>query len=368
MKNTLLLIFVSLFILLSLSTSLYAQEVIRTIKGKITDTDNRPIDGAEVILREIFTGAETNANGNFEIVCLQPIPQNSKLYVYSQSFTSQNISISDTTTYLDITMNKNPNFFTTGSDPNSGYEVIDIDTTINFILSEEYCADPEKPSHFYILDLMTTRCYPNSNYSVKTQIDTSDGKININIDGIIVPEVQLPAGGPARQRFIITNIKKGTTDLIFTYKNIRDEYKISNDSETIKIRKIKRTFTSSANPLYYKYPLNSFIYYSGTTLDTKWICDDFIDFVSSKIKITEFEFPSEKENPFNIDYIYMNGNLIIGGCYYNPPPRYFTYENEADYDKLPELLKAYKKEVIKYKQGISLGFVNFRKKEYNLPN
>jgi len=113
--------------------------------------------------------------------------------------------------------------------------------------------------------------------------------------------------------------------------------------------------TATECELYWRYPPNSFAYLCGTTIETSWICDDFLDSMLYHVSIIEFEFPDSGE------ICYPRASQ---GHYYDMPARYFFYEREADFDSAGAVLKRYTEQVISQYSGVGIHLIGWNNKDY----
>ena len=233
-------------------------------------------------------------------------------------------------------------------------ELKPIEGNVVFSIQERY-QDPDtnrKPS--IMLSAVTEKTYSCCNWSIISKVTAQSDKISIDFLGIYVPEVCLTAVGPAGSTSFL-NISTGVYSLCFSYRNITDRYVLIITDSSIKINDDVSQFTQPKFRLFWRYPSNSFAYLCGTTTETSWICEDFLDTLLSEIDLEEFQFPDSGEIPYP-------GSSM--GHYYDMPARYFFYEKDEDFDKAGEILKSYTQNVIKQRSGIGISLISWKNKRY----
>lgn len=215
---------------------------------------------------------------------------------------------------------------------------------------ELYCdCEPE-----IMLDMETEKIYGCCNFSIMSEILQTGNNITVKLLGIYMPDVCAFAFGPAKSRKFLS-IPEGQYTLNFLYEFAVDRYVLIVTDSYIKLFKIESIITKNEFEVFCRYPPNSFVYLCGTTTETSWICEDFLGELLSEIDLEEFQFPAYGE------ICYPSSSQ---GHYYDMPARYFFYNNEKDFDKAGEILKAYTQRVIVNYSGADISLRNWKDKSY----
>jgi hypothetical protein len=233
-------------------------------------------------------------------------------------------------------------------------EIEPIEGNIIFSIKEGYENHDSISEPSIMLSMVTEKIYPCCNWSIISDLTVQNNKISINFSGIYIPEICLTTSGPAQSTSFL-NISEGEYSLYFSYRDITDRYVLTVTDSSIKITGNVSQFTKPKFELFWRYPPNSFVYLCGTTTETSWICEDFLDTLSSEINLEEFQFPDSGEIPYPCSSM---------GHYYDMPAKYFFYEKDADFDKADEILKSYTQNVIAQYSGIGISLVNWKNKKY----
>ena len=231
----------------------------------------------------------------------------------------------------------------------SGNEIIPIEGNIVFSIQEIYKNYDSISEPSIILAMSTEKIYPCCNYTLLSEVLVRDNKISVNLSGISIPEIGLTALGPASSSSFL-DISPDEYLLDFSYIDLEDKYVVTVTDSSIKIREIESQFTNPRFKLYWRYPPNSFVYLCGTTIETSWMCDDFLDTLLREIDIEEFKFENSGEIPYP---------LMSKGHYYDMPAKYFYYDKDEDFDKAGEILKEYTKNNITQNS-----LINWNNKQY----
>jgi hypothetical protein len=203
------------------------------------------------------------------------------------------------------------------------------------------------------LSLVTKEIFSCCNYTIKYLKEQKGNIIDIVITGLNIPGVCLTACGPAASSDDL-DLKNGEYRINIICDYIKDAYDVKVTEEFIEINWSRLQFTEPRTELFRRFPKNSFVYLCGTTIENKWICKDFLDSLSARVNIKEFNFPEYGKKP------YPDSSQ---GYYYNMPARFFKYENESDFAKINEALKSYSKIVKKY-SGVGIELTNWKNEKY----
>lgn len=227
-----------------------------------------------------------------------------------------------------------------------------IESNIIFEVREIHEERDSEP--IIVLQMETEKIYPNCNYSIVSAYGMSNNMINIEILGIEIPDIVLPAFGPATARIVLPT-SVGDYLLHFSYRDDEGIYDLKVTDSYIKITELKSQFTIPAFNLFWRYPEKSFVYLAGTTHETSWICEDFLDTLRGEVTLTEFQFPDSGQ------ICYPRSSQ---GHYYDMPAKYFYYGKEEDFDRAGDILKSYTQRVIANYSGVGLSLTNWKNKRY----
>jgi len=205
-----------------------------------------------------------------------------------------------------------------------------------------------------MLSMATEKIYPCCNWSIISKVTVWSNKISIDLLGIRVPEIGLTALGPAKFTSFL-DISEGEYLLYFSYRNVIDRYVLTVTDSSIEITEYVSQLTKPKFKLFWRYPPNSFVYLCGTTTETSWICEDFLDTLLSEIDLEEFQFPDFGEIPYP---------RSSDGHYYDMPAKYFFYKKDEDFDKAGEILESYTQNVISQYSGIGISLISWDNKKY----
>ncbi|OYD17638.1 hypothetical protein CH333_00025 [candidate division WOR-3 bacterium JGI_Cruoil_03_44_89] len=233
-------------------------------------------------------------------------------------------------------------------------ELKPIEGDITFSVKEGYREHDSISEPGIMLSMVTEKIYPCCNWSIISEVSVKGNKISIEILGIYVPEICLTALGPATSTSFL-DISNGEYLLYFSYGNMTDGYVLTVTDSFIKVTEEVTRFTKPEFKLFWRYPQNSFAYLCGTTTETSWICEKFLDTLLSEIDLEEFQFPDSGEIPYP---------RSSDGHYYDMPAKYFFYEKDEDFDKAGAILKSYTQNVITQYSGVGISLINWKNKKY----
>lgn len=229
-----------------------------------------------------------------------------------------------------------------------------INSIITFKVHEEHKEYNCNCEPSIVLSMATEEWYSCSNFSIVSEISQVESTITVNLLGIYMPEICLPAFGQATSRKFL-NITPGVYSLNFIHGFFMDMYRLIVTDSSIEVNKILKLFTRPEFELYWRYPPNSFVYLCGTTTETSWICDDFLFRLLSETELEEFQFPDYGE------ICYPRSSM---GHYYDMPAKYFIYNKEEDFDKGGEILESYTQSVIVHYSGVGISLKNWKGRFY----
>lgn len=231
---------------------------------------------------------------------------------------------------------------------NCGDDLEPIEGGIIFKIIETH---PEQPCEPVITLLMETeKIYGNCNNTIAADVSVDRNTIFVTLAGIRIPDVFLCMLGPATASALLPHAE-GERTLYFVCSGYWDTYICEVNDSFINIEPLTATFTEADIDLYWRYPENSFAYLCGTTHETAWIYEDFLDTLLSKVDLIEFQFPDSG----SICY-----PCSTQGHYVDMPARYFLYNTVTDFEQAGAVLEAYTNLIISQYSGVGISLVNWK--------
>lgn len=218
-----------------------------------------------------------------------------------------------------------------GTSPSGNNVIVPYDSTYTLAIGEGYpVMDGSTAPQVSILQT-TDEVFPNYNYSIVNSVMIYQDRIRFNYHGILIPEVRLPAFGPARALTYLT-MDNGVYALVFSKDKLLDIYEMTVDDTSIAVSAKAAGFTNLEHSIYWRYRPNSFALFCGSLTETSYLCDDIVDSLNAHIDLEEFFYPD-------------NGVVAYGresqGHYYDAPARYFYYNSKSDFEMAGEVLKQF---------------------------
>lgn len=204
------------------------------------------------------------------------------------------------------------------------------------------------------LSMVTEKTYPCYNWSIRSQVMVQNREILVRVFGVYVPEVCATAIGPAAWSSFL-DISTGEYSVYFSYRDMTDRYSLVVTDSSLEITEHISQFTKPKSELLWRYPPNSFTYLCGTTTETSWMCQDFLDTLLGEIDLKEFQFPDSGEIPYPCS---------SAGHHYNTPATYFFYERNEDFYKAGEIMKSYTQNVIMQHSGIGISLIGWKNQRH----
>ena len=231
---------------------------------------------------------------------------------------------------------------------------IDSKIILKFYESYPVINDKEIGVPQIYLSLFTEKLYPCCNYRLKLQKTINGNYINIRIYNVIEPNICMTAFGPALE-VLPLDLQNGEYNLRIYSNQVVDNYIVTISDEKISVKERSSKNSYSIYDTYYRFPQNTFVYMCGTLVSTKYIYDDFLDTLKSKIKLQEYSFPDGIQKPYPDS---------MGGHYYEKTAKYFKYETEEDFDKIGNIMNAYTKNHSNDMFGVSIVVTNWLNKSF----
>jgi len=240
-----------------------------------------------------------------------------------------------------------------GDDPNGGRtEAIEGD--IQFEVIETHANFGAVSDPVIALRMATEEIYPCCNYSIVNDVHIESGTIDVDLLHIYMPSICLTALGPATHTEFLENAA-GTYDLIFTNGSATDRFQLTVTDSSVQVTEEAAGFMQPLETLAWRRPVQSFACICGTTVETAWMCDAFIDSLDALPALAEFSFPDSGLIPYPDS---------SSGYYHNTPSRYFRYAAEADFDSAGAILARFTRDVIADQVGVNISITNWRNKGY----
>ena len=232
--------------------------------------------------------------------------------------------------------------------------LLPVEGKILFEISEDYEQYNQESNPEIYLFLETEKIYGCCNYGISTVCNVTSKKVELDILGIVEPNVCLTACGPAGKRIHIPLSNKSYSFKI-SGDSFTDNYTIIVTDSSISLSGDSTRNTKPFIDLFWRYPPNSFVYLFGSTFEDSSLASIFLDTMRQVVNIDEFEFPQYGEIPYP---------KSSQGHYWDMPARYFYYNSEDDFNKIEDILRDFKNSYIQDKQGISITIQNWRNRKF----
>lgn len=229
-----------------------------------------------------------------------------------------------------------------------------LEGTIRFSVREGYQDITSISEPSIVLQMVTEKVYNQRPYYIISWTSVNGDEIFFDIWGVDGSKAYFDAFGPASSESFL-DIANGKYSLYLSYRDTTDTYSLILTDSFIKVTNDMSQFTDPLFILFWRYPPNSFAYLCGTTTETSWICEDFLDTLLSEVDIEEFQFPDSGTIPYPCS---------SGGHYYDMPAKYFFYDTDEDFDKAGEISQSYTQRVISQYSGVGISLINWKNKKY----
>ena len=223
-----------------------------------------------------------------------------------------------------------------------------IEGDVLFKITETHPDPPCEPVITLIME--TEEIYGNCNNEIAADVSIDRNTILVTLAGIRIPDVMLWMLGPATASIRLPHAE-GQRTLYFVYSGSWDTYLTEMTDTFIKIEPLTQSFTEAEINLFWRYPVNSLAYLCGTTHETAWIYEDFLDTLLSKVALIEFQFPDSGSIPYPCS---------TQGHYVDMPARYFLYETATDFEQAGAALEIYTDSIISQHSGVGISLLNWR--------
>ncbi len=227
-----------------------------------------------------------------------------------------------------------------------------------FTVSEAYPGGKEGVEPSLVLSVETEKIYGCCNFSIEAFFHHLGSLLSLDIRGIYQPDICLTALGPACRGDILVleegiyslEISDGPQKSAYELEVAQDALTVSTPSGAAWIE-----FALPKFNLWWRYPRNSFVYLCGTTEDTAWIYEDFLSRLRVDVELQEIDFPAYGE---------LGYPRAPDGYHVNHPAKYFVYGDESDFQAAGEVLRAYARDVIGQRMGVSIWLRNWKNESF----
>ena len=229
-----------------------------------------------------------------------------------------------------------------------------LEGRVAFRVVENY--DPPHDSGYPRIELSmsTEKVYPDIQRSIAADVRAVWPLVSVDIRGIQCPDVLFQTPGPASSCWPLY-LGDGQYLCQLSYGWDSDWYGLTVTDSYIRLSVIEGSFTESASDLYWRHPVNSFAYICGTTEEDTWVYDDFMDSLTSRVSLVEFQFPDSGEIPYP---------RSSAGHYRDMPARYFRYQSDIDFGKAVRVLEEYSKNVLRRHPGVGIMLVDWKNRRH----
>ena len=201
------------------------------------------------------------------------------------------------------------------------------------------------------LELRTVEQYGCSNYTIVYQRTPTPNGVRLDLLGRHLGYICLTSIGPARARFFL-DLRPGDHDLVLTKPDGGvAAFRVSVTPAAVMVTPDSSSFASAPSPRLWRHPARSCACYCGTTIETSWMCDDFVGRLRAAIPLEEFSYPDSGLAPYARQ---------ASGHWFDAPTRFFLYGSEADFARAQQVLQDYAANVIGTQQGIGISLHNWR--------
>lgn len=226
-----------------------------------------------------------------------------------------------------------------------------VDDNFHMEIFERSSFDSSSNSYFqHELRLITEHIYGCCNFSIVVNKSSGSKSISLEIDSIYMPQMCLTALGPASFIEEISLEENNSTILTFMNGNVSNKFNVEVSDSLIHIAPIEDSYIKVSENFIWRFKENSFVYSCGTTEETSWMYDDLKDSILAIQGIEQFNYPEYGRIPYPRD---------PGGYWVNHPCLFFTYNDEADWEILKNILIDYSKNTISQYMGVGIYIQNF---------
>ncbi len=181
----------------------------------------------------------------------------------------------------------------------------------------------------------TEREYKNYNYQIGKSIDKQPGRINIEFNSIIIPDIVSPALGPARTKIDLGNLEEGTYELEIKVEGEKSYGYLTVNPEYYRIDFEKQNRIQIIDTLLNRIPKNTIWGTIGyDERSSKLLAKDFIDSLKN-LGAYQYTYRPGKYKYFEIDH---TGEIMPPEDYRTNFIQKFIFKYPEDNTKLEELV------------------------------
>jgi len=204
------------------------------------------------------------------------------------------------------------------------------------------------------LSMSTDKVYSDGGRTIAAGVRAVGPCVSVDILGVQCPNVLYQVPRPAESSWPLY-IGDGLYLCQVAYGWDSDWYALAVTDSYIRLSVIEGSFTQTAPDLFWRHPVNSFAYVCGTTAEDTWIYNDFLDSLTSRVSLTEFQFPDSGIVPYP---------RSSNGYHRNMPAKYFRYQNDSDFEEAGRVLSEYSKNVLGQHQGVGIRLVDWKNRHH----
>jgi len=204
------------------------------------------------------------------------------------------------------------------------------------------------------ISMSTDRVYPEGGRTIAAGVWAIGPKVSVDILGIQCPDILYDMPAPAGSAWPLY-VGDGLYLCQVSYGWDNDWYALVITDSYIRLSVIEGSFTQTSPDLFWRHPVNSFAYVCGTTAEDTWIYDDFLDTLTSRLSLTEFQFADSGVIPYP---------RSSNGYHRNMPARYFRYQSDSDFEEAGRVLREYSKNILGQRQGVGIRLVDWKNRRH----
>jgi hypothetical protein len=205
------------------------------------------------------------------------------------------------------------------------------------------------------LILVTSEVYGCCNYEILTHIERHGDVLEVDVVGVNLPGGMCQTAlGPAHARISLPELSE-CDRIIFRRGADMDQYSITVDDSTLRLRGPEGHFTQIVDTLVWRFPQKSMVYTCGTRTEDSCLCRQFRDSLLAHLDLQAIDVPVTGAWPYPKETI---------GYYYNMTPLVFRYASESEFQRAGELLKEFSRTKMSGLQGVGLALSNWRNEQH----
>jgi len=225
---------------------------------------------------------------------------------------------------------------------------------VAFGVAENYDTPCDSGYPRIMLSLTTDKIYPDRPRTLAADVRAIGSLVAVDFRGIQCPNVLFDVPGPATSDWPL-NLDDGAYLCQLTYGWDSDWYALKVTDSYLRVSVVEGSFTQTAPDLYWRHPVNSFAYVCGTTDEDTWVYYDFLDSLTSRISLTEFQFTDSGIIPYP---------RSSNGHYRDMPAKYFRYQKDSDFQEAGRILEEYSRNVLGQRMGDGIMLIDWKNRRH----